>query len=90
MQFPEKCRKSVFLDEGQHLRFPLFVTFPEFETSDYIDGAPENDSIGEHLRELIGEALPYDKLKLYNCESIEAYIELNATKPTKRLRASLQ
>ena len=54
MDFPDSCRKSVFLDDNLGLHFPVFVTFPEFQTMDYIDKIYEKDSLATHLQEIIG------------------------------------
>jgi hypothetical protein len=48
---------------------------------DYIDKVSETDYIIEHLAEVVGEGLPYDPKKIYNIDTIEAYIEFNATQP---------
>lgn len=68
MEFPDSCRKSVFLDESLGVHFPVFVSFPEFKTMDYIDRIYEKDPLTPHLQEIIGSWLPYDK------ENILTYI----------------
>lgn len=80
MDIPDGCRKSVFLENGQ-LFFPVFISYPEFETIDYIDKVSETDYLIEHLAEVVGEGLPYDPNKLYTYDSIEVYIEFNASSP---------
>lgn len=78
MDYPDGCRKSVFLD-GPKLYFPVFVTYPEFQTADYIEKVSETDSLLEHMAEVIGTGLPYDKNNHYSLEDIEIYIEFNST-----------
>ncbi|KAL4438075.1 hypothetical protein ABPG74_016854 [Tetrahymena malaccensis] len=81
MDFPDSCKKCVYLDDEKVLHIPIFVHYPEFSQMDYIDDTREKDVLKDHLAAIFKEPLPWDHKHQYTMENIEVYIEFNQTKP---------